>query len=106
MICGVDIHGLRGDELPKSANQCLMVFDAEGLSVAVDGHQVRQAFSLDYQMDSQTRELEVGRVLGAILEYSREKLTIGDLRAGFLGGELVDGFVHYRAREVLEARTD
>lgn len=83
-----------------------MVFDAEGLSAAVDGLQVRRAFSLDYQMDNQTRELEVGRVLGAILEYSREKLTIDDLRAGFLGGDLVDGFVHYRAREVLEARTD
>lgn len=105
LICGVDIHALRGDQRPKNANQCLVVFDAEGLSAAVDGYEVRQAFSLDYEMDDQTREVEVRRLLSAIVEYSKERLTLDHVRASFLAGELVDGFVHYRAREVLDTRT-
>ncbi|MFK4641083.1 hypothetical protein ABIA52_003972 [Paenarthrobacter histidinolovorans] len=66
----------------------------------------RQAFSLDYDMADQAREQEVRRLLDAIVQYSEGRLTLDDVRSGFLAGELVSGFIHYRAREVLEARTD
>lgn len=105
LICGVDIYALREDQRPKNANQCLIVFDAEGLPAAVDGYQVRQAFSLDYEMDGQAREVEVRQLLGAIVAYARERLTLENIRASFLAGELADGFVHYRARQVLDTRT-
>lgn len=105
LICGIDIHSLRGDQKPKDANACPMSFSAERLPAAVDRYEVRQAFSLDYDMADQAREQEVRRLLDAIVQYSEGRLTLDDVRSGFLAGELVSGFIHYRAREVLEART-
>lgn len=104
LMCGVELFTLNEDQRAKKANDCLLVFSFEGFSPVAGVYEVRQAFSLDFDLDNEAREAEVQRLVSGMIDYSKERLSLADLRRSFQSGDLErKGFVHYRARELLEA---
>jgi hypothetical protein len=102
-MCGVELFMLNEDRRAKNANECRLVFSLEGFSPVAGVYEVRQAFSLDFDLDDEGRAAEVQRLVSAMTGYCKQRLSFAQLRKSFQSGELDNGFVHFRAREVLES---
>ncbi|MBT2534548.1 hypothetical protein J7E83_20935 [Arthrobacter sp. ISL-48] len=103
LMCGVELFMLNEGKRAKNANECRFVFSLERLSPVAGMYEVRQAFSLDFDLDDEGRGAEVQRLMSALIGYSNQRLSLAQLRRSFQSGELDNGFVHFRAREVLES---
>lgn len=103
LICGVELFALNEGQRAKNANDCYLVFTLEHFAPVAGVFEVRQAFSLDFDLDAEVRGAEVQRLVSALIGYSMNRLSLARFRRSFQSGETDSGFVHFRAREVLEA---
>lgn len=101
---GIDLYPLSGTERPKSVNSSHVLMDLEQMRSAtgIGTYEMRQAFSLDFDMDDESRRMEVRRILTALTDYAHGHPDVNSLRQSHAAGELRPSIMLREARTVLE----
>ncbi|MFF2297407.1 hypothetical protein [Arthrobacter sp. NPDC058127] len=101
---GIDLYPLSGTVRPKSINFCHILTGLEQMKSAtgVGTYEVRQAFSLDFDMDDESRHMEVRRILTALTDYAHGHPDVNSLRQSHAAGELRPSIMLREARTILE----
>lgn len=105
LLMGVDLYSRSGTQRPQNANYCSMRFSGESQAafMGLDRYEFRHAFDLDFDLDDQTRESDVHRIMTAASTYASARLDTSALEQSYSANEFSSGFVHREARAMLEA---